>query len=119
VYPKIPQKRKKSNFGLIWRLQDTLVRLEELKIEYVPNEENLPNVPQIRPIENFWANFKIEIYSNNDSPKDVKYLMLKIIKEQKSIKTTRTRKAMEGVPAKVRKAHRLGVTIFASNLCIV
>jgi hypothetical protein len=45
--------------------------------------------------------------------------MLKIIKEQKSIKTTRTREAMEEVPAKARKAHRLGVTIFASNPCIV
>jgi hypothetical protein len=38
--------------------KNTLVRLEELKIEYVPNEENPPNVPQIQPIENFWANLK-------------------------------------------------------------
>jgi hypothetical protein len=30
--------------------KDTLVRLEELKIEYVSNEENPPNIPQIRPI---------------------------------------------------------------------
>jgi hypothetical protein len=39
---------------LIWRLhttQDTLARLEELKIEYVPKEENSPNVPEIRTIE--------------------------------------------------------------------
>ena len=29
--------------------------LEEQKIDYVPKEENLPNCPQARPIEKFWA----------------------------------------------------------------
>jgi hypothetical protein len=38
--------------------KDTLVRLEELKIEYVPKEKNPPNVPQIRPIEIFWGNLQ-------------------------------------------------------------
>jgi hypothetical protein len=42
--------------------------LEELKIEYNPREENPPNVPQIQPIENFWANL------NNLSPKRCKML---------------------------------------------
>jgi hypothetical protein len=32
---------------------DTLIQLKELKIEYVAKEENPPNVPQTRPIENF------------------------------------------------------------------
>jgi hypothetical protein len=45
--------------------KDTLVRLEELKIEYVPKEDNPPNVPQIWPIENSWANLKTKVYSNN------------------------------------------------------
>jgi hypothetical protein len=87
-------------------------RLEELKIEYIPKEENPPNVPQIRPIENFWADMKRKVYSNNDRPKDVQCLMAKIRKELKSIATTETRKAMKEVPAKARKAHRLGVTFF-------
>jgi hypothetical protein len=46
--------------------KDMLVRLEELKMEYVPMEENAPNVP----IENFWANLKRKVYSNNYLPKD-------------------------------------------------
>jgi hypothetical protein len=45
-------KRKKSSSGLIWR-RIRWLRLEELKIEYVRNEENPPNVPQLRLIENF------------------------------------------------------------------
>jgi hypothetical protein len=70
---------------------DTLVRLEDLKIEYVP---------QIRPIEKFWANLKRKVYSNNYRTKYVKCLMANIRKELKK------------VPAKVRKTHRLGVTFF-------
>jgi hypothetical protein len=32
--------------------KDTLARLEELKIEYVLEEENPPNVPRLRLIKN-------------------------------------------------------------------
>jgi hypothetical protein len=96
-----------------------LVRLEELKIEYVPKEENPPNVPKIRSFKIFWANLKRKVYSNNDRPKDVKCLMEKIKKELRSIETTGIRKAMKEVPPKARKVHILGVTFFASNLCIV
>jgi hypothetical protein len=60
--------------------KDSLARLEELKIEYVPKEETPPNVPQIRPIEKFLANLKRKIYSHNYRPKDVKCLMAKIRK---------------------------------------
>jgi transposase len=89
--------------------KDTLVRLEELKIQYVPKEENPPNVPQIRPIEKFWANLKRKVYRNNYRPKDVKYLMAKIRKELKSIETTGICKAIKEEPS---KAHRLGLTFF-------
>jgi hypothetical protein len=45
--------------------------------------------------------------------------MAKVREELKSIETMGIRKAMEKVPAKARKAHRLGETFFASKLCIV
>jgi hypothetical protein len=45
-----------KEYLLILTYKDTLGRLEELKFEYVPTEENPPNVPQIRSIENLWAN---------------------------------------------------------------
>jgi hypothetical protein len=77
-----------------------LVRLKELKIEYVPKEENPPNDPQLRPIEKFCANLKRKVYSNNYCPKDVKCLMAKIRKELKSLKTTGSRKAIKDVPSK-------------------
>jgi hypothetical protein len=85
--------------------KDKLVRLEELKIEYTPKEENPQNVPQIRPVENSWANLKRKVYSNNYCPKDVKYMMAKIIKELKSIETTGICKAKQELRAKAQKAH--------------
>jgi hypothetical protein len=75
---------------------DTLARLEELKIEHIPKEEN-PNLK--RKVSNY-------------RPKDVKCLMAKIRKRLKSIETTKVRKVMKEEPAKDRKAHTLGVTIF-------
>jgi hypothetical protein len=81
-----------------------LVRLEEPKIEDAPKEENPRNVPQIRPIEKFWANLKRKVYSNNYRPKHVKCLMAKIRKELKSIEAKGIHKAMKEPPAKARTA---------------
>lgn len=92
--------------------KDTLVRLEELKIEYVPKDHNPPNVPQLRPIENFWANLKRKVYSNNYRPKNLDCLIAKIRKELKSIETMGIRKAMKEVPQNVRKANKFGATLF-------
>jgi hypothetical protein len=78
--------------------KDTLVRLAELKIKYVPKDENPPNASQIRPIENFWANLKRKVYNNNYSPKDINCLMAKIRKVLKSIETTEIHKAMKKLP---------------------
>jgi hypothetical protein len=58
VLHKFIQKHHKNQIIVFWPDlasahygKDTLVELEELKIEYVSKEENPPNVPKIRPIE--------------------------------------------------------------------
>jgi hypothetical protein len=91
----IQKHHKKENF-VFWPdltpdhyAKDTLARLEEPKINYVPNEENSLSVPQLWPIENYRPKVR----------KMVKCLMAKIRKELKSIKTTRMGKAMKEVPA--------------------
>jgi hypothetical protein len=83
-----------------------LIQLKELKIEWVSKEENPPNVPQLRLIENLK---KRSVYSNKNHPKVRKCFMAKTRKELKSIETTGIRKAMKEVPA---KAHILGKTFF-------
>ena len=42
-----------------------LEEIDRLNITVVPKNANPPNVPQLRPIENFWANLKRRIYKNN------------------------------------------------------
>jgi hypothetical protein len=80
-----PHKNEKIVFwpdlASVYYAKATLVGLEELKIEYVPKEENPPKILQIHTIENFWANLKRKVYSNNYRRKDVKRLMANIRKE--------------------------------------
>jgi hypothetical protein len=85
-----------------------LIRLKELKIECASKEENPPNVPQLRLIENL----KRKVYRNKNHPKVKKCLMAKTRKELKSIESTGIRKAMKELPA---KAHILGITFFFSG----
>jgi transposase len=126
ILQKFIQKHHKNTKIVFWPdlasadyVKNTLVQLEQLKIENVPKKENPPNVPQIRPIENVWANLKRKVYSNKYRPKDVKCLMAKIRKELESIETTGISKVMKKAPAKAQRAHKQGVPFFASNLCIV
>lgn len=93
----------------------TLEAMEALNIPYVPKCENPPNVPQLRPIEDFWANLKRQVYANNFRPKNVKSLMNKIKLELRKIPTTTFSTAMAKVPQNCRKAARRGVIFF----CII
>ena len=43
----------------------TLETYDSLGIKYVTREMNPPNVPQLRPIEDFWGWLKKEVYQNN------------------------------------------------------
>jgi hypothetical protein len=65
VLHKFIQKHHKNKKIAFWRdlafgtyAKDTLVQIDELKIEDVSKEQNPPNVPQIRPIENIWRTWK-------------------------------------------------------------
>lgn len=90
----------------------TLEAMDSFQIPYVCKQENPPNVPQLRPIEDFWANLKRRVYGNNFRPKTTKTLIKKIRIELKSMPTSIFSKAMEKVPQNCRKAARLGPNIF-------
>ena len=75
----------------------SLEQMERLNIDVVPKSANPPNVPQLRPIENFWANLKRRIYSNNFVEK-TEELINKTKKELKNIPTRMFSSAMANVP---------------------
>ena len=41
---------------------DTVQLFEELEIPFVQKKDNPPNLPQVHPIENFWAQLKELVY---------------------------------------------------------
>lgn len=90
----------------------TLENLNKRNIEYVPKTFNPPNVPQLRPIETFWANLKRKVYSNGYQAKNSDCLIRKIKKELKTIDTSGIQKSMKELPKKIRKASRYGVNVF-------
>ena len=62
-------------------------RTEKNGIAYVKKEENPPNAPQIRPIENYWGILKMKVYDGNWSAKDREALIRRIkIKQKRLIK---------------------------------
>lgn len=83
-----------------------------MNIDYVPKEMNPPNVPQLRPIETFWANLKREVYADGYRPKNVDLLIVKIKRVVKQIDTTGIQKAMREVPLNIREANRYGYKSF-------
>ena len=89
--------------------------MERLNIDVVPKSANPPNAPQLRPIENFWANLKRKI-SNNFVAKTEEESINKTKKELKNMSTRMFSSAMANVPDNCRKAGRKGVDFFASKL---
>ena len=59
----------------------TIKKFDELQIKYVKKDENPPNIPQLRPIERFWAHLKAKVYSNGWETDDIKTLKLRIRKK--------------------------------------
>lgn len=90
----------------------TLKVMDELEIPYVPKDSNPPNVPQLRPIENFWANLKRRVYANNFRPKTIESLKRKIKSELNKMPTSVYIAAMKKVPENCRKAARMGPNFF-------
>ena len=92
--------------------KSTIENLKNKKIEFVPKEMKPPNVPQLRPIETFWANLKRKVYERGYRAKNVDSLILKIKKELKSINTEGIQASMRNLPKKIRKANREGANFF-------
>jgi len=88
--------------------KSTLKALDHLSIEFVPKLQNPPNVPQLRPIEKFWANLKRNVYSKGYNPKNIDCLILKIKRELAKMDTKGIQEAMRKVPENIRKADRYG-----------
>ena len=79
-------------------------------IAYVEKDENPPNAPQIRPIENYWGILKMKVYEGNWSAKDREALIRRIKIKQKEINQGTVIKMFENLKEKVHMANENGLT---------
>jgi hypothetical protein len=77
---------------------------ESVGIKVVPKESNPPNVPQVRPIERFWAYLGKKLYENGWTTDSVPKLKKRIKKIIREVPQDLCQNLMKGVKTKVRKA---------------
>ena len=84
--------------------------LRENGIAYVEKDENPPNSPQIRPIENYWGILKMKVYDGNWSAKDREALIRRIKVKQKEIDQDVVIKMFDKLKQKVHNANQNGLS---------
>lgn len=83
--------------------------LDHNGIRYVQKEDNPPNVPEIRPIEDFWSILKGMVYKNNWRAKTLHQLRLRISKCLREINKAKIQRIMSSIGRKLRAMHENGV----------
>lgn len=77
--------------------------LKAQNIPFVPKADNPPNVPQARPIENFWANLKRAIYDKGWEATSDAQLVSRIKRKLKEMDISLIQALMRNVRSKLRK----------------
>ena len=90
--------------------RDTLDLLDTAHVPVVTREENPPNVPLLRPIEDFWGLVKQEVYNGGCEARSDAHLKSRIRSVLRLIDPEVPSKMMGRVPQLVRAADRLGVS---------
>ena len=88
--------------------QDTLKLLKEAPMSFVPHGQNPPNVPQVRPIEDFWCLVKQGVYKWGWEAKSETTLKARIRKVLTEIDEEVPRRMTERVGERVRAADQQG-----------
>ncbi len=89
--------------------ETVLDHLIEKSINHVDKDDNPANLPECRPIEDFWSILKAKVYENNWSAKNIKQLIRKIRKCLKKIPQSTIQALMDGVIKRINNVRRFGV----------
>lgn len=91
--------------------KDTISLLKTLGISFVPKNENPPNCPQLRPIEDFWAEHKRRVYENGWSASSSEQLIKRINLKLKTFGPDYWSNLMSKVKTNVRLAADKGLNL--------
>lgn len=83
--------------------KNTLDWLTKQKIPFVPKKDNPPNVPQARPIENFWAVLKRMVYDNGWEAQNEQQLIGRIKRKLKEIDINTFQNLIRNIRSTLRK----------------
>lgn len=83
--------------------------LIENRINHVDKVDNPANLPECRPIEDFWSILKGKVYAHNWQAKDIPTLKKRIKKCLKEIEPSTIQSLMEGVVKRIDEVRRRGV----------
>ncbi len=89
---------------------DTQNAMNRLNIKFIPKNLNPPAVPQLRPIESFWAIYKQAIYENGWSANTPEELRKRATKVLRKFKPELWRNLMRGVKKRFRRVTREGLS---------
>ncbi|XP_055625397.1 uncharacterized protein LOC129768048 isoform X1 [Toxorhynchites rutilus septentrionalis] len=81
----------------------TLAYLEEKKIPFVPKDRNPTNLPQCRPIEDFFGSLSALVYKNNWRAKDTKQLTTRIRNCIRKMDVSAVQRSCESIATKLRR----------------
>ncbi|KAJ3659055.1 hypothetical protein Zmor_010764 [Zophobas morio] len=87
---------------------NVIAAYNELNIPFIPKDKNVPNVPQLRPIERFWRNLKRNVYENGWEASTHAELKKRILLKIRQTKITAFTNLMRRVKTKILKASRYG-----------
>jgi hypothetical protein len=82
--------------------------MREQNIRFVEKYRNPTNVPQCRPIEDFFAYLTELVYADGWSAKDIPQLKRKVINCLKKVDMTRVTNTVESVRKRIKKCGQLG-----------
>lgn len=85
-----------------------IAAFEDLQIPFVTKSRNVPNVPQLRPIERFWRNLKRDVYSSGWEASNVDKLKQRIYQKLRQTPDSTFVNLMRRLKTKIRQASRYG-----------
>ena len=88
---------------------ETVDLLHELDINFIEEDFNPPNSPQLRPIERFWSHLKRRVYMNGWEADNLKQLQKRIEKTVETFPPSYFVKLMKNVNKRIFQAARVGV----------
>ena len=80
----------------------------EQKVPFLPKVANPPNVPKVRPIEDFWSILADKVYSGDWTATNQEQLVNRIKSQLKKIDRDTVQTMMEGIRKKLRKIEDKG-----------